>query len=110
MIVTYPSDDESVTVAFLISDGNTLSVVQEATFTSTATPGIVWTTVTYSANTPITIPSGTQNVKVTGDASALAPAAFATNITNPLKGTADVVNIDLSEITYTKYFLPTPFI
>ena len=109
LIVTYPIGDESVTVAFLISDGNTLSVIQEVTFTSTAAPGITWTTLSYTANTAISIPDGVQHVKVVGDASALTPPLFATYITTPLKNASSVVNIDLSEVVYSKAFPSNAF-
>lgn len=105
--VTYPASGE-VTVAFVISDGNALTVIQEATFKVGTTPVITWTTVAYNGST-ITIPNDAKNIKVTGDASGLAPAAFASNITNPLKSAISVVNIDLSEVKYSKAFPSNAF-
>lgn len=99
--VTYAASGEA-TVAFVISDGNALTVIQEVTFKVTATAGITWTAVAYNGSA-ITIPSGVTDIKVTGT-----PAnkdVFNSDIMNPLV-TANVVNLDLSEVVMSDFPLP----
>lgn len=98
--VTYPASG-TAKVAFIISDGNALSVVKEVTFT-VGKASIVWTAVAYSGDV-IAIPAGVANIKVTGE-----PASkddFINKIAVPL-ATANVVNADLSGVTMSAYPLP----
>lgn len=98
--VSYP-ESGSTKVAFIISDGNALSVVKEVTFTvGEASKDPV--TINYSG-IAITIPEGVTDIKVIGT-----PANkddFNNNIMSPLV-TAGVVNLDLSEVVMSAYPLP----
>ena len=96
--VVYPATGEA-TVAFLLSDGETQTVIKTVTFKAATDPGIQWTTIEYTGAI-ITIPEGVSSIKVTGTCSGGAPS-FRDHIATPLKTASGVVNIDLSELVYS---------
>lgn len=98
--VTYP-ESGSVKVKFIISDGQSLSVIKEATFT-VGELKLDWTTIAFKGTDAIEIGEGIENVKVTGttDGISNAPAVLLEKICKPLKFSKSVKHIDLSEFTH----------
>lgn len=96
--IVYPASGQT-TVKFFVSDGKSRTIIKKVAFRVSS--DISWVTVEYKGS-PITIPSGTKSVKVIGDASSLAPATFATNVANAIKNAEGLVNVDLSELVYTR--------
>lgn len=96
--VLYPATGEA-TVAFLLSDGETQSVIKTVTFKAATDPGIQWTTIEYTG-AAIVIPEGVSSIKVTGICSGGAPS-FREHLATPLKTASGVVNIDFSELVYS---------
>ena len=96
--VVYPATGEA-TVAFLLSDGETQSVIKTVTFKAATDPGIQWTTIEYTG-AAIVIPEGVSSIKVTGICSGGAPS-FRDHLATPLKTASGVVNIDFSELVYS---------
>lgn len=106
MNVTYPASG-TITVTFLISDGNTQTIMKTVTFDAGEAAGIVWTTVNYTG-TALTSADlgGATNIKVKGDTGSSNAAAL-NNILTVLKDPKNgIVNIDLSEVIHNKP-LPT---
>lgn len=102
MSVTYPAEGK-IKVTFLISDGQTQTIMKTVTFDAGAAAGIVWTTVNYAgtALTPEDL-GGAKNIKVKGDTGSGSAGAL-NNILNVLKDPANgIVNIDLSEVIHNK--------
>lgn len=98
--VVYPSSGET-TITFLISDGQTQTVMKTVTFKA-ATLSDQWYEITYTKNEVIVIPDGVTRVKVTGTKEQNPGSAnvFLTTIAEPLKKTTSVKNIDLSGLWY----------
>lgn len=94
--VTYPESGEAK-VKFIISDGQSLSVIKEVTF-AVGTPIRQWTTINYNG-TAITVGDGIENVKVTGS-TADAPTLL-NSICKPLKESKSVKHVDLSEVNHS---------
>lgn len=94
--VTYPESGEAK-VKFIISDGEALSVIKEVTFTVGETQ-INWVTLAFDGTQAIVVPEGTEYVKVTGTTDT--PPTLLNNICKPLKESASVKHIDLSEIVH----------
>lgn len=100
LTVTYPASGEA-RVAFIFSDGKSLSIVKELTFKAGASVSDTWVSVTYNGSAAITIPDGAINVKVTAAAQTANPN-FLNHICTPLKNSTTVKNIDLSEIEHSQ--------
>lgn len=98
--VTYPATG-SAKVKFIISDGQSLSVIKETTFT-VGKLKLDWTTVAFSGSA-IQIADGIENVKVTGTTVGLpnAPQVFGDNICKILTRNKSVKHVDLSEFEHT---------
>lgn len=95
--VTYP-ESGSAKVKFIISDGQSLSVIKEVTFT-VGEEVISWVNLTFDGTKPIEIPDGSEYVKVTGKTDN--PGALLNNICAPLKTHSTVKYVDLSAIEHS---------
>lgn len=97
--VTYPSAG-TATIAFIISDGKSLSIVKELTFKVGASAEDTWITIDYQGEgTAIVVPEGTVNVKITGTTKGNNPY-FSDYVCTPLKRCKTLKNIDLSELQH----------
>ncbi|WP_294544814.1 PL29 family lyase N-terminal domain-containing protein [uncultured Bacteroides sp.] len=102
MSVTYPEAGQ-IAVTFLISDGQTQTIMKSVKFDASKKADIVWTTINYTgvALTAADL-GGAKNIKVKGDTGSGAAGAL-NNILNVLKDPANgIVNIDLSEVVHNK--------
>lgn len=97
--VTYGTDPTTTTITFLISDGQTQTIMKDVTFT--VSNEVAWTTITYTG-TQITIPEGAAKIKVVSSSDVTAftgeSQTFVDHICTPLKNDEDVTDIDLSGV------------
>lgn len=107
LTVTYPANGEAK-VAFIISDGKSLSVVKELTFKGGASAADTWVTVKYDGSNTITIPDGAVSVKVTADVPTTNPNLL-NHVCKPLNLHPTVAHIDLSEISHSVGFPANAF-
>ncbi len=105
--VTYPATGEAK-VAFIISDGKSLSVVKELTFKAGVSAADTWVPIIYNTTSEITIPEGAVSVKVTATGSTKNPD-FYNHVCKPLNLSPTVAHIDLSEISHTVGFPANAF-
>lgn len=98
LAVTYPAEG-AASVAFIISDGRSSSVVREVTFEVSA-EAVVWTTIKFDGSTPIVIPEGVENIKVIGTTAN--PPMLSNNICTPIKLSKSLKRVDLSEVKHDK--------
>lgn len=97
--VTYPSAG-TTTIAFIISDGKSLSIVKELTFKVGASAEDTWITINYQGEeAAIVVPEGTVNVKIIGTTKNN-NKYFSDFVCSPLKRCKTVKNIDLSELEH----------
>lgn len=102
IVVVYPSSGET-TVTFLISDGQTQTVMKNVTFRVSSEAA--WTEVSFDGTTAITITEDMRKVKVVPTSSSIAAISasgdFSTFILNPLRKNLLITDIDLSELNVT---------
>lgn len=97
LTVVYPQSGE-MTMAFLISDGKSQTVMKNVTFKAGVDEP--WSVITYT-NEALKIPTGITKVKIIGGATSLTPGIFNTHIAEPLRKNNEIAHIDLSDFIYT---------